>query len=168
MSPKEIHEELIKTLGKESLSYSTVKIWTAEFKRGTENVEDDGRSGRPLDGTADKNIKSCTPRLCVLRSIASDVSLGFVAVQWILTGILGMAKQDDCCDDQKRTQLDISRYLLSCYKDDLGDFIQQVVTQDETWLHHFDQESKMKSKQWKHPGSPLLRNLRGFIQQGMC
>ena len=44
----------------------------------------------------------------------------------------------------------------SCYKfgDDPGDFIEQVVTQDETWVHPYDPESKMQSKQWKHPGSP--------------
>ena len=68
--------------------------------------------------------------------------------------------------DQKRTWLDIPRYLLSRYEDDPSNFIEQVVTQDETWVHHFDPESKIQSKQWKHPGSPLLRNLIGFIQQG--
>ena len=57
-------------------------------------------------------------------------------------------------DDQKRTQLNISRYCLSHYEDDPGDFIKLVVTQDETLAHHFDSESKMQSKQWKHPGSP--------------
>ena len=57
-------------------------------------------------------------------------------------------------DEQKRNPLDISRYLLSRYEDDPGDFIEGVVTQDETWVHHFDPESKMQSKQWKHPDSP--------------
>ena len=56
-------------------------------------------------------------------------------------------------DDQKRTWLDISRYLLSHYEDDPGDFIKRVVTKDETWVHHLDQESKMKNKQWEHPDS---------------
>ena len=69
-------------------------------------------------------------------------------------------------DDQKRTPLDISRYLLSGYEDDPGDFIERVVTQDETWVHHFDPESKMHSKQWKHLALPLQSNLREFIQQG--
>ena len=50
--------------------------------------------------------------------------------------------------------LDISRYHLSCFEDDPGNFIKQVVTQDETWVHHFNPESKMQSKQWKHPGLP--------------
>ena len=57
-------------------------------------------------------------------------------------------------NDQKRIRLDISRYLLSRYKDDPGDFIERVVTQDETWVHHFDPESKIKNKQWKHPCAP--------------
>ena len=68
--------------------------------------------------------------------------------------------------DQKRTWLDISRYLLSRCEDDHSSFIEQVVAQDETWVHHFDPESNMRSKQLKHPDSPLLRNLKGLIQQG--
>ena len=47
-----------------------------------------------------------------------------------------------------RCRLDISKYLLSRYEDDPGDFIDRVVTQDETWVH-FDPESKMQSMQWK-------------------
>ena len=56
-------------------------------------------------------------------------------------------------DDQKRTLLDISRYLLSRYEDDPVNFIERVVTQDLTWIQHFDPESKMQSKQSKYPGS---------------
>ena len=56
-------------------------------------------------------------------------------------------------NDQKRTQLDIFRYHLSCYEDDPGNFIQRFVTQDETWAYHFDPDSKMQRKQWKQPGS---------------
>ena len=34
MPPKKIHENFIEILGKESPSYSKVKKWTAELKRG--------------------------------------------------------------------------------------------------------------------------------------
>ena len=47
--------------------------------------------------------------------------------------------------DQKRSRLEISRYLLARYGDDPGDFIGRVVTQDEAWVRHFDPESKMQS-----------------------
>ena len=68
--------------------------------------------------------------------------------------------------DQERTQLDISRYLLSRYEDDPGDFIKRVVTQDETWVHHFDLESKMQSKQWKHPDSPPPKKFKRIHSAG--
>ena len=67
---------------------------------------------------------------------------------------------------QKMTRLDISRCLLSRYEGDPSDFMERAVTQDNTWIYHFDPERKMQSKQGKHPVSPLLRNLSGFIQQG--
>ena len=57
-------------------------------------------------------------------------------------------------EDQKRSRLNISRYLLSRYEDDPEEFMNQVVNQDETWIHHFDPESKMQNMQWKRPGSP--------------
>ena len=83
----------------------------------------------------------------------------FGAVQSTETDILGMSKISArwvprmLTDDQKRTHPHISRYLLSRYEDDPSDFIELVVSQDETWVHHFDPESKMQSKQRKHPGS---------------
>ena len=91
-----------------------------------------------------------------LRSIASELGISFGTVQSILTNILCMSKVSArwvprmVTYDQKRTRY---MHLLSRYEDDPGDFIEQVVTQDETWVHHFDQESKMQSKEWKHPGS---------------
>ena len=56
-TPKEIHEDFMKTLGNESPSYSTVKNWAAEFKLGRESIEDDARSGRPKDATTDENVE---------------------------------------------------------------------------------------------------------------
>ena len=69
-------------------------------------------------------------------------------------------------NDLKRTLLDISRYLLSHYKDDPSDFIKRVVTQDEAWVHPFDPESEMQSKQWKQPGSPPLMKFQRVHSEG--
>ena len=76
-------------------------------------------------------------------------------------------------DDQKRTPLDISRYLLTRYEDDPSNFFEGVVTQDETWVHHFNPESKMQSKQWKHPGSPPPKKFKrvhsaGKVMASIC
>ena len=71
-----------------------------------------------------------------LRSIASEVSMRFGGSK--LNDRLGMSKFSAIwvppmlTDDQKMTQLDISRHLLSRYEDDHCNFIERVVTQDET------------------------------------
>ena len=34
------------------------------------------------------------------------------------------------------------------------DYLDRIITCDETWVHHFTPESKRASKQWKHADSP--------------
>ena len=66
----------------------------------------------------------------------------------------------------KRTWLDISKYLLSRYEDHPSDFIERVVTRDETWVHDFDPESKMQRKQWMYPGSSRCRTFKRVHSAG--
>jgi hypothetical protein len=106
-----------------------------------------------------------------LLSIAREVGISFGSVQAILTDIYGMSKVSarsvprELTDDQKRITLYISRYLLSRYEDE-PDFIYQMVTQDETWVHHFDPESKKQSMQWKHHGSPPPKKFKRVPSAG--
>ena len=49
--------------------------------------------------------------------------------------------------NQKKSRFDISQYLLSLIEDEPKVFRRRVVTQDETWVHHFDPEAKKQSMQ---------------------
>ena len=97
-----------------------------------------------------------------MRSIASEVGRSFGAVQTILTDSLDMSKVSArwvprmLTDDQKRSRLDISRYLLSRYEDDPEDFIDRVV-------HGFitlTQSQKCKACNRSTLAHPLPRRLR--------
>ena len=45
-------------------------------------------------------------------------------------------------EDQKRARVNVGRELLSLYQQDEEGFLFRIVTQDETWVHHFDPETK--------------------------
>ena len=56
LATKEIHTDMVSTLKDDAPALSTVKKWTAEFKRGRESLEDDPRSGCPSTATTQENI----------------------------------------------------------------------------------------------------------------
>ena len=54
---KEVHSELADVYGSSAPSFARVKFWVGEFKRGRTSVEDEARSGRPLDATDEEMCK---------------------------------------------------------------------------------------------------------------
>ena len=54
------------------------------------------------------------------------------------------------CADGKAT----AEELLENFKADRGGFLDRIVTGDESWVHHYDPESKAESKEWQGPDSP--------------
>jgi len=48
-------------------------------------------------------------------------------------------------DVQKADRSETSASLLSLFNENPDNFISRFVTVDETWLHHFDPESKAQS-----------------------
>jgi len=57
LTPNEIHSKFIKVYGDSSPSFSTIKKWAAEFKRGRTSLEDDPREGRPKSATTPEIIE---------------------------------------------------------------------------------------------------------------
>jgi len=57
LMPNEIHSKFIKVCGNSSPSFSTIKKWAAEFKRGRTSLEDDPREGHPKSATTTEIIE---------------------------------------------------------------------------------------------------------------
>jgi histone-lysine N-methyltransferase SETMAR len=57
LTPNEIHSKFIKFYGNSSPSFSTIKKWAAEIKRGRASLEDDPRAKRPKSATTSEIIK---------------------------------------------------------------------------------------------------------------
>ena len=55
LAPKDIHADMVATLGDTVPSYAIVKRWAAHFKIGKEGLENDDRCGPPTTATSEKN-----------------------------------------------------------------------------------------------------------------
>ena len=170
-SAREITDRLAKVYQQDAPKYSTVAKWAAEFKRGRQSLEDDPRSGRPLEVTTPEVIRRVedlvmADRRLKVKEVATEVGISEGSVFNILHDHLHLSKVSarwvprnlQVQDRQQRMQL--SSQLLELCRRDPEDFHLRLVTGDETWVHHWDPESKIASKQWKHSDSPPPRKFR--------
>jgi len=162
-APKEIHAILIETLREHVSSYATANNWVAQFKRDFSTC-DALRPGRPKTVTTpeidqiqelileDRRIsaKSIAEQLGISRerdgsTIQEDLDMQKLSVKWV----------PKCLNvDQKRQRCQSSEQHLESFRHDPHDFLSRLVTMDETWLYHYDPETKQQSMDWRHSVSP--------------
>nr|XP_015907995.1 histone-lysine N-methyltransferase SETMAR-like [Parasteatoda tepidariorum] len=63
-------------------------------------------------------------------------------------------------DDNKWQRVEAVREFLHAYETDGDEFLDSVVTGDETCVHYMTPETKEQSCQWKHPGSPKPKKFK--------
>ena len=62
--------------------------------------------------------------------------------------------------DQKCQRCQSTEQLLEFFRSDANYFLSRLVTMDETWLYHYDSETKQQSMEWRHSGSPRPKKFR--------
>jgi len=63
-------------------------------------------------------------------------------------------------EEQKKVRVDVYTDLLSRLQAEPQTFLDRIVTQDETWVHHFDPQTKWQSMIWKHVTSPTPKKFK--------
>ena len=144
--------------GDSSPSFSTIKKWAAEFKRGHTGLEDDPCKGCPKSATTPEIIEQVhdtvlDDRQMKVHEIAETIGISKEHVGYILHEELDMKK---LCTrwvprlltaDQKCTRMKISVQCLEHFNKNKNDFVHcRFITMDETWIHHYTPESKQQSK----------------------
>jgi len=159
-----IYERLVNVYRDSAPSYSTVTRWVAEFKRGRTSLEDDTRAGRPVEATTDdcchavKNLVTGDRRLKVLE-IATEVVILYGSVLNILHEHSGLSKvrarwaQCFLTPVQRSFRVETCSELLAIYSATPDNVLSRIITGDETWIHHWDPDTKQESMQWKHVSS---------------
>jgi len=142
--------------------------WVAEFKRARTSLEDDTQAGRPVEATTDacchavRKLVTGKRRLKVLE-IATEVGVSYGSVLNILHEHLGLsevrARRVPCflTPVQKSFRVETCLELLAIYSATPDNVLSRIITGDETWIHHWDSDTKKESMQFKHVNSPSPR-----------
>lgn len=143
--------------------------WHKRFTEGDEDVNDRKRSGRPsFSGKINDRIRDIlrSDRRRTVQEIAemTDVSVG--KAYNIVTNDLNQRKV--CArwvprllsDEDKRRRVAASEAFLKRFERQGQRFLDRIITVDETWLFHFDPESKRQSMVWKSPSTPPPKKAR--------
>ena len=69
-------------------------------------------------------------------------------------------------DTQKRARVDFCRFLINRYENASNQRRSEVITGDETWLYHFDVETKRSSAEWVPEGGQRPVKARRSRSQG--
>jgi len=83
--------------------------------------------------------------------IHEDVDMRKLSAKWVLKCLN---------EDQKRQRCQSSEQILEFFRRDPNDFLSRLVTMDETWLYHYDLETKQQTMEWRHSGSPRPKKFR--------
>ena len=177
LTPKDIHNHMVATLGKAAPSYATMKRWVAEFKRGRQNLEDDPHPGRPVTVATPEMVNKVhdivmTDRRVTERYIASTVGKSQERVHSILTEDLEMRKLSArwvprlLTVDQKHTWRTLSPTNLTFLRKILPTFLRDL----SLWMKHGSITLPQRPNNNRNNGStqahPRQRRQRLFHQLG--
>jgi hypothetical protein len=111
---------------------------------------------------------------CVTVDVTTEVGIGHASVHKLIYDILQNRKVSSrwvtrqLTPDHKVQRMGKSLQHLLCYETEGNAFLFQIVTGDESWVHHFIPESKAASMAWKHMTSPSKRSSKQPSQQARC
>src|SRR5215475_1605402 len=166
----ETFEMLEIAFGEEAMCRTQTYEWWKRFKEGRTSVDTDPRSGRPSTSKTDDNVAKVrelirSNRSLTVREVAEEVSISKTVCHEILTENLGMHRIAAkfvprlLTGDQKQNRVDVSQELLDRANDD-DNFLENIITGDETWVYGYDVETKVQSSQWVSKTSPRPKKAR--------
>ncbi|UYV63432.1 hypothetical protein LAZ67_2004058 [Cordylochernes scorpioides] len=152
------------------ISRSQSGKWHKAFKEGREEVADEPRSGRPTTARTDENVDRVlevlrTDRRLSIQQIADTLHMSTFVVHGIVTEDLQMRKvcaklvPKVLTQDQKELCVLRCQELLDLIQNE-PDFLNSVVTGDESWMFEYDPESKRQSCAWHTKSSPRPKKAR--------
>ena len=170
-NPTEIHREMLDVYGDDCLDRSNIARWCSFFEKGRGNVADEPRSGRPVKASTPANVTGIeqamkNDRRIHLRTFAEQFNISYSTVYDIVHDKLKLHKVSARWVPKKLTDEQMGQRMMSSldhlirYAHEGPQFLDGVVTGDESWAYHYTPETKQASMVWKHFHSPTPTKFR--------
>ena len=168
---QKLHDSQVETIRKiqqvfsnDAMGITQSKEWYNRFKDGRISVESDTRSSRPSTSRNDELIDQVRAlvmqdRRVTIRELAEEVGISTGSVHSIPTNDLATWRVSAkfvpklLTMEQKQHHLEVSQDMLD-YANSDPEFLNIVITGDESLVYGYDPETKAQSSQWKHSTSP--------------
>lgn len=166
----ETYQMMQNAYGDDCLSRSNVFLWFGKFRDGREDTKDDERTGRPRTSRTDSNIEAVRAALkgdrrLTIRLLAEHLNIDKETVRTIIVEDLGKRKlcarfvPHSLTTEQKEERVAACQDLLQMQKSN-PEFLNKIITGDESWCFAYDPETKRQSSEWVGPNSPKAKKLR--------
>jgi histone-lysine N-methyltransferase SETMAR len=163
--PSDIFTRLQARFGDECLLQPGVFSWAKSFREGRDRVENEPHARRPRTSVNPDSVLKvgelirANLRITVLE-LSQEVGISVGSVEEILHNELNVSKVSArwvprlLSPEHKERRLVAVTQLLQRHEREGAEFLDSILTYDETWVHYFTPESKRASKQCKHTYSP--------------
>jgi hypothetical protein len=147
--PVEIHKQIVAVYG-DVMNRQNVMKWCHEFSKGRTDVHDEQRSSRPSfisDDLLQKTEGEIHTNWCGMIREIPEVSK--TTIHEVVTEKLGYRKwvPKMLMDNDKMKWIGSTLKFPTCYAQEGDEFLDSIVTGDETWVFHHTPESKQQSLQ---------------------
>ncbi|XP_065301834.1 protein GVQW3-like [Dermacentor albipictus] len=169
-SQAEIIRKIQTAFGDGAKSSTRIREWYIRFKDFRTSVESEPRSGRQSTCRNDQVIAEVNAvvmhdRRVTTREIAEEVGISTFSAHSIMTEDLAMKRVAAkfvpklLTVEQKQLRVEVSQDIPHSTNSD-PDFMNTIITGDESWLYGYDPETKSQSSQWEHSMSPRPKKAR--------
>ena len=174
VKPSEIYRRMKVQYGDSCLSQARVYEWVERFQNGRQNISEEHQRGRPASVATETLKQQIKQRIRDYRRVTIDeiavaFNMSHNSAYNIVHNDLGYRKvcsrwvPSHLSDDHKHAWQTICQEHLNRHAREGDAFSHRIVTGDESWVYHYEPESKRQSMQWKHPSSPANKKFKtGF------
>jgi len=139
----DISSAMQRVYGADTPSRSTIAFWASRFKAGRTSLDDDDKTGRPVNQESVDAVRRCVDneRTLSVREISRLTGVPIGSIHCILTERFGLKKfmsrwvPHQLTSEHKSQRVSLSRELLGSLRSMTRTQLGHVITGDESWFY---------------------------------